>query len=329
MAIKNIHDAANPRKSRVHNIKTFRDRDEWLEMLLGDNEVSLGAKVAGSRIALHHNVETRQCNPKIETLVDGTRISQSSVRRHVAELEAAGWLRVDRTVGRYSNSYELRVPTLSAVTGLNPVNCERVDEPNPVTGERVQNAPTLSTVTPQPCQNQPNPVTHERSRTANLRTAKRTAKEIDSPALDLGEKEDGRRQVDHSSSAPDSSDTDACFVEFYAKYPKRVARAAAEKAYRGAMKKGATPAEIFAGAMRAAEAYQLDAQRRGPETAHQFAKNPATWLNGGCWDDDPVPSGAAYGAPTQAESPHIARGKRIALQLMEKQLMEKGGDHVQ
>ena len=75
--------------------------------------------------------------------------------------------------------------------------------------------------------------------------------------------------------------------------------------------------------MRAAEAYQLDAQRRGPETAHQFAKNPATWLNAECWDDEPAkPIATTYSQP---ESPHIARAARIARQLQ----AEQGGDNVE
>ena len=260
-----IQKSTNPRKSRAHIIKAFRDRNEWLELLLAA-DVSLGAKVVGSRIAHHHNVETGQCNPKIETLVDGTGISQSSVRRHITELETAGWLCVDRTVGRYSNSYDLRVPTVSEVTGINPVN-----------GERVQGAPTLSTVTPQPCQNRANPVTHERSRTANLRTANRTTKDIDSPRLDLGKKEDGRREV--KPSAPDTTADD--FEIWWKQYPKHTDKADALRAYRAVIKKKlATPEQLMAAAMR------YSAERAGQDP--KFTKNPSTWLNKQSWLNEPA-----------------------------------------
>jgi hypothetical protein len=246
--------------------RTFKDRDHWLELLLAADELSLGAKVVGSRIAHHHNIETGQCNPGVEKLVLGTGISQSSVRRHVTELEAAGWLRVDRTLGRYSNSYELLLPTLSALTGINPVK-----------GERVQDTSTLSPVTPQPCQNRPNPVTHERQNSESI-TAKRTAKEIDSLRLDLGEEDSGRREVD-ISSPPDT--TDDGFPEFYSQYPKRVARVAAEKAYRAVInKKLATPEQLLGGAMR----YAAERNNQDPK----FTKHASTWLTHGCWDDEPA-----------------------------------------
>jgi hypothetical protein len=303
-----IQKLAAPIKSRVHIIKTFRDRDEWLELLLAAG-VSLGTKVVGSRIAHHHNVETGQCNPNIETLVLGTGISQSSVRRHVGELEIAGWLRVDRTVGRYSNSYELRVPTLSAVKGFNPVSGERVDEPNPVTGERVQDAPTLSTVTSEPCQNRPNPVTHERQNSESI-TAKRTAKEISLP-LDLADEDSGRR-----SRSP-FSETDAGFDIWYKQYPKQVDKADARKAYLAVIKKKlATPEQLMAAAMRYA------AERTGHDP--KYTKNPSTWLNKQSWLNESVSTGPTYSSSPPGLSNHIAVSELIA-----RQLMERDGGHVQ
>src|ERR1700751_3876503 len=100
------HDGANQRKSRIHHITTFKDRDEWLELLFAADELSPSAKVLRARVALHHNVETRQCNPSGGKLVLGTVMSDSTVRRMIRELEPEGWVRVDRTLGRHSNSYE-------------------------------------------------------------------------------------------------------------------------------------------------------------------------------------------------------------------------------
>jgi hypothetical protein len=261
-----IHAAESPRKSR-YPITSFRDRDDWLELLLAEDQLSLGAKVVGARIALHHNVETGQCNPKIGTLVLGTRMSESTVRRRIDELEVTGWLRVDRTLGRHSNSYEVRVPTLSDVTGFNPVS-----------RDRVQNAPTLSTVTPQPCQNQPTPVTADTQNNESI-TAKRTAKDRLSRQPDLAE-EDSRRRS-QSPSATTETKVDADFEEFYRCYPRHAAKAAALKAYRAVIAKGlATPEELLSGAMR----YAAERGREDP----RYTKHPATWLNGGCWNDEPA-----------------------------------------
>jgi hypothetical protein len=73
------------------------------------------------------------------------------------------------------------------------------------------------------------------------------------------------------------------FVAFWQAYPRRVAKGAAEKAYRRIIRsREATEAQLLAGAMRYA------AQRDGEDP--QFTKHPATWLNGKCWSDEPPPN---------------------------------------
>lgn len=70
------------------------------------------------------------------------------------------------------------------------------------------------------------------------------------------------------------------FDDFWAVYPRREAKAAARRAWNNAAKH-ATPAQIVAGAAR----YRDDPNRDPAYTAH-----PATWLNAGRWDDDPLPA---------------------------------------
>lgn len=76
--------------------------------------------------------------------------------------------------------------------------------------------------------------------------------------------------------APEQRDT---FAAWYDRYPRKVGRAAAEKAYRRALKT-ATPEQLLAGL----ELYlgEIEAKR----TARDYIKHPATWLNGGCWADE-------------------------------------------
>jgi len=76
-------------------------------------------------------------------------------------------------------------------------------------------------------------------------------------------------------------------------YPKRVAKFAAATAYGNVLKLGlATTDVLLAGAKR------YTAERAGQEA--KFTKHPATWLNGGCWMDEPqappdvVKPGSAY-----------------------------------
>jgi hypothetical protein len=81
------------------------------------------------------------------------------------------------------------------------------------------------------------------------------------------------------------------FDEFWKIYPRHVAKKAAERAYRRAVK-SATAVDILHGAMRYA------AERTGQDG--QFTKHPATWLNGGCWDDEPTRKADDAGNPIGA-----------------------------
>jgi hypothetical protein len=74
---------------------------------------------------------------------------------------------------------------------------------------------------------------------------------------------------------------DPAFAAFYGVYPKHVGRKAAEAAWVKALKGGADPDTVIAGAQRYAE------ERFGQEP--RYTKAPATWLNQGCWEDDPQP----------------------------------------
>jgi hypothetical protein len=73
---------------------------------------------------------------------------------------------------------------------------------------------------------------------------------------------------------------DGRFAEFWSTYPKREARAAAQKAWAKAIKRG-EPEVIIAGAA---------AYRDLPDRDPRFTKNPATWLNADCWLDERLPN---------------------------------------
>lgn len=77
------------------------------------------------------------------------------------------------------------------------------------------------------------------------------------------------------------------FPDFWAAYPRKVGKGAAEKAFAAAIAKGASVADIAAGLNR----------QRWPADA-QFIPHPATWLNQSRWQDDP---GAAAPPPAQSE----------------------------
>ena len=95
-------------------------------------------------------------------------------------------------------------------------------------------------------------------------------------------REENRREEKRDTPPPPKGDDVRAkhpwmFDEFWASYPKRVERKGAEKKFWAAVKSGVDPGRIVEAAQRYAESEQV---RRG------YAKNPTTWLNNGCWDDE-------------------------------------------
>lgn len=76
-----------------------------------------------------------------------------------------------------------------------------------------------------------------------------------------------------------SAALDAEFDElFWPAYPKKKAKEAARRAYRTARKKAS--AEIISAGLKR---YSSERENQNPK----FTQNPATWLNGSCWLDEP------------------------------------------
>lgn len=70
------------------------------------------------------------------------------------------------------------------------------------------------------------------------------------------------------------------FDEFWSACPLKKSRAAALKAWPKAVASGATPAEITAAMRR----YAIERAGQDP----RYTKHPSTWLNAGCWADEPA-----------------------------------------
>ena len=82
------------------------------------------------------------------------------------------------------------------------------------------------------------------------------------------------------------------FENFWAVYGYKVSREKAEIAYAKTIKSGVTHNEIISGVTR----YQRDCQNRG--VSGKFIKQPTTWLNGKCWNDE-YPDYGSAGNPTE------------------------------
>lgn len=98
-------------------------------------------------------------------------------------------------------------------------------------------------------------------------------------SLDAGEGEKGRRGEGEKHSATPASQPDL-FDAFWDAYPRKVGKAAAEKAWPKAVKK------LDAERLVKAAGYWAGLWQHA-KTDKQFIPHPATWLNGKRWDDEP------------------------------------------
>jgi len=105
--------------------KSFTERDVWLRAVLASDLPPVAVRVA-VRIGLHLHVESGQCNPGIEIIATGSKVSERSVYRQILLLEQAGWIAIIRSGGGYkrSNHYVLKYPDRT-VSGFNRENPDR------------------------------------------------------------------------------------------------------------------------------------------------------------------------------------------------------------
>ena len=85
-----------------------------------------------------------------------------------------------------------------------------------------------------------------------------------------------------------TKESDVLFIQFYDLYPKKQGKQSAIKAFEKALKQ-TTHENILAGLR------NYKAQIASKNTEMQYIKQPATWLNAGCWDDD-------YGSTTTSST---------------------------
>lgn len=96
------------------------------------------------------------------------------------------------------------------------------------------------------------------------------------------------------------SPTADLFDRFWQTYPRHVGKADARKAWDRALRQGTDPDRILAGASRFAADPNLPT---GADA--RFVPHPATWINQGRWDDDPLPPRIGAGRPNMPTDPTV------------------------
>lgn len=212
--------------------------------------------------------ENGRCWPSIPLLARKCQTTQNTIRAHLKKLERAGLIAVSQRSGT-SSVYTIDVAQLLA--------CQDVE-----TAAEVSVAPAkLSTAPPNSAGDPPRiwtppksapPPKLEADPPQNLKGTppKICTQSITDPSVDPS-------LIHHSPPTAQQTDPPG-FEDFWATYPKRVAKPDARKAWTAATK--STPADlILVGAKRYAE------ERKGQDP--KYTAHPATWLRRESWSDEP------------------------------------------
>lgn len=239
------------------NAITLLHKWRLIQAVAADRDLSAGATKVMLRLLYHHNAQTGQCSPSYATLANGAGLKRRQTIYAVQELEARGWITLTRVKGGNPKA------SGGLVTNTFGFDFERVEGAPPVHSSALP--PGAPECTPTSAPECTTPV-HSSAPLPVHQSAPKTEKQSGK----------GNREPPIVPTA---------FDEFWNAYPRKVSKDAARKAYDRAIKAGrATAADLTAGATRYA------AERKGEDST--FTKHPATWLNAGCWADEPAPKRA-------------------------------------
>lgn len=210
------------------------------------------------------------CWPSAPTIARMVRCEERQVRRIFEALESAGWVVIERRQGR---SHRMRVVVDPGHSGA-----RAKPKVSGVPRTFRASAPDISSSTPD------THMSDEPSVEPSLLNRQGTiTPRSDSSELVL---------LDATTVEAHPATTGARFEEFWAVYPRKAAKPQGRKAYLVALKR-TDHQTIVDGARRYAD---------DPNRDPGYTKHPATWLNGDCWGDDPLPQrGGTRAVDPQAE----------------------------
>lgn len=138
----------------------------------------------------------------------------------------------------------------------------------------------------------------------NLNNSTESHESTSSPRSDsvAGTGEQGNRGT--GELVEDLSSKQDEFIDWYLEYPRKESKGVAEKAYAKA-RKIATAEDLIEGAIR---------YREDPNRDPKYTKLPATWLNGKCWEDGPLPAKFGSSRPSTSDKMRDTLERAQALQ---------------
>src|SRR5262245_31027190 len=236
------------------NPTTWPARDDFIKAVLA-SELPDKAVRALVRLAMYLDPDIGLINPGCATLAKKSHIGERTVYRILEMLERTGWIEIERATG-IENRYTLRQPTTATYMAVVP------------------DATTATYMAVVPAASEAEPLPNREGTTAK---SEGNHCHMDGSLRAFKSKKEKSKRKNQTHGPPDSDDES--FQKFWALYPRRVAKLAARRAFDKAIASGADPDALIAGAQRYA------VERAGEPV--KFTKHPATWLNAGCYDDEP------------------------------------------
>lgn len=232
---------------------------QLLQAIIAAPGLSASAKVVAARMLDFYNTQTGRCCPSYQTLADGTALKRRAIIYAVQELEAGGWIAVDRVKGGVASGAK-RYAT----------NAFKIDFS--------RTGPPASTV------HSDAPLTvHGDALLQDDNSAPSCTGGVHGGALLTvhgGAPESGKNTGKGNRETPP---TPSAFAEFWHAYPKHEGEDGARREYDRVTREGrATHPQLVEGAA----SYAVSCQ--GKE-AHHIAY-PTNWLRDGRWRDRPAPA---------------------------------------
>jgi len=215
-----------------------------------------------------------RCYPKADTVASRLNVSDDTVRRSIARLEAAGALRVEPKMG--AGGYRSNDFLIAGDTPLtNKITPERAKQKADAEANGRKSAAAGG------CRN---------SAATAAATVRRQVPQI------CGDKEGepslNENQLNENQISPSTVPVEDPFDRFWQHYPRKVSKIAARRKWATITKGVVDPEAIIAGA----EAFAAFVKAEGTEP--RFIKHPDVWLNKGCWEDELIPTSPARGEQT-------------------------------
>lgn len=212
-----------------------------------------------------------RCFPKADTVASRLNVSDDTVRRSIARLEAAGALRVSPRMG--PNGYRANDYFLA---GDSPLG----EELDPRRVEQKEAGLRKSAESPRLRNRAESESASVRSRTTQICGDKE------------GEPSLNENHLNESQISPSTVPVEDPFDRFWQHYPRKVSKVAARRRWATIIKSGVDPEAVIAGAAAFAAFTKAD------QTEPRFIKHPDVWLNKGCWEDELIPASPARGERT-------------------------------